>query len=1072
MIPILNRLHLRLVGLVIAIVIIIIYGVISWTATRSEIRRTVYEYAHLQANGELRTIEHWSSALHALGNTLVLENKIDNSAVDAHIVLFQSAYPNLSIPLFVIQAQNNRLIGASPITGTAQEPYLRIANSICSNNHRWQATLGMPVPVKDPGASLHHTTLPACIRVRDPSGEAMLDIFALLPWPPRNELSDIPKAPAGQVPQLTLNWLGQSHLAQQDIQVGLGHARPQGNQTQAALLKVIRRHAENGLLETHGQIVAWTRVNQYPLIVMANVPVSTIWREWLMHGGAGEGFLLLLLFASALAFSAMRSSSLASEEAKLRRYYGALKDINHTLLKTPDPSRLYNMVCKELVEGADLPLAWIGTLKDKRVVVHAVAGEARGYVEGIELDLSEDSPTSKGPVAAALKSLQTVAVSDLQQYAGFAFWRGRAAQYGLRSLVITPFKTAGGEHGVLSAYALQTHFFTPALIQLMEELARDVTLGLNQYEHVREITRLSQQDSLTGLPNRDYFMRTLSQALYRADHAEKLTGIGILDLDYFKQINDNLGHLVGDQMLKHLAEQLGRAVRRGDTVARLGGDEFGILLEDLSGVDELESIADRLLESVRSPIQIQGLGHELRSDGSLGFTLYPLDEGTPDDLLRHADSALYAVKGTGRHRWQLYSRDMSQKAKREYLIHRRLPRAIDQHELRVFYQPQIDLADGSIAGAEALVRWSHSPRGLWLPASFIPTVEADTKLARQIGCFLLERTAEAITRWLNAGHPFKHLSVNICARHLQHSAFLNDLDAVLDLYPEAASRMTLELTETNALADIDKSAHTLGEVRMRGLGVALDDFGSGYASLQFVRELPLDTIKLDLQFVQNLERDTEAFAVGYAALTLAETHGATVVAEGVEDRRTAYLWRRLGGQVVQGFLFAKPMGERDWVKWLSNYQPDQHFASIPRWRPPLEILTLLQALPHHSQLVNQARNLMQKTHATVGSKAADVGEGQAAWLKPCPLTEWLKNTPRPTLFLDTLAATHKTLHDMANALLAHPETSLPHLNQLEASWKAFARALDQVVDQVDHELSEHAESPPTHHAGWSKPGSG
>lgn len=874
-----NSLATRLLAMIAVLVLIVGYTAISWATTRREIRQTLVNRAREQSNSQFRALQHWVSALHSLGNLLVLDNNLQTAQVDTRIVLFQAAYPNTILPIFVIQAQNGRLLGASPISDSLQHPYLRLARNLCgrSDDNR-DFSLGNPTRLPQAIAPSSQWALPTCIAVRDASGQAMLNIMALLPWPLSNRLTDDHNPIAGVSPQLTLTSLGPSYVSGQQIHVMLGDTdRSTESLLPLALRDTIEHgHTPNGYTQVHGSMIAWARVFDSSLVVTASLPINTIWLDWLLHGGAGEGVVLLLLFATALGISARRSAALAGTESQLRRYYGALKDINQTLVTTPEPHKLYSTVCAQLVDGAELPLAWIGTLQGMQVKVHAVSGPARGYVDGIELVIANDNPAGRGPVGLALRDRETVTIPDLQRHSGFAFWRAQAARYGLRSVVVTPFTTIRGEQGVLAAYAKQADFFKPALIQLMEELARDVSLGLNQYDRVQEITRLSQQDSLTGLPNRAYFMRALEQALARADRAERLTAIGILDLDYFKQINDTLGHLVGDQMLKHLGLQLSQAVRQGDTVARLGGDEFGILLEGVAGTAELEIVAERLLTAVRQPIHIEGLGHQLQSDGSLGFTLYPLDEGSPDDLMRHADAALYAVKGAGRHRWQLFSREMASLAKREYLIHRRLPAALAAQELQLHFQPQIDLAKGTVIGAEALVRWAHPSTGLWLPGSFIPTIEADTGLARQLGRFLLNTAAMSITRWRADERAFGRLSINICARHLQHSAFLGDLDEVLERYPEAATGLTLELTETYALADLDKSARVLAEVRARGLRVALDDFGSGYASLQYVRELPLDTIKLDLQFVQNLERDTEAFAVGYAALTLAEIHGATV----------------------------------------------------------------------------------------------------------------------------------------------------------------------------------------------------
>ncbi|OBS07869.1 hypothetical protein Thpro_023193 [Acidihalobacter prosperus] len=1030
------------------------YGVQSWRDTRWHVEQALRASVRRGAEAEASSLTHWSAALRAMGNFLALGNDLRPAQVDTRIILFQSAYPDSVLPIFVLQAQDGRLLGASPIVGRAQSPYLRIAHRLCPLNRNASVTLAAPVHLPHELVSAgQDQALPACARIRDAGGDPILDVYALLPWPP-TALATHRDLIAGHQPIYRLNWRGPgarqvSHSEQAE---GEG-ARREAGQPEFPL----RRHASTGIRiwTQQGRLYAQTSVAGFPLSVTASLPRAVIWREWLLQGGAGEGVVLLSLLTLVLGMSARRSTRIAKSESQLRTYYGALKDINQALVALPEPEKLYAKVCAQLAESADLPLVWIGLIQDSRVHVQRAAGPARGYVDGLEIDLAPDSPSSRGPAGEALRKGETVAVADLWDNAGFAFWLERATRYGLRSAVMTPFTTKAGQRGILAAYAQRRHYFTPALVELMEELARDVALGLNQYEHVREITRLSQQDSLTGLPNRSYFMRMLEQALARAGRAERLTAVGILDLDYFKQINDNLGHQVGDQVLQILARQLKEAVRQGDTVARLGGDEFGILLEGVSGTVELEGIAHRLLESVRQPIRIEGIGHELNTDASLGFTLYPLDDSSPMELLRHADAALYASKGAGRRRWQLFSHLMADDARLEYQVYRELPNALASQALFLHYQPQIDLATGAVIGVEALVRWRHNGDGFWMPNSFIPIIERDAALSRQLGRFLLHSAATAIARWRSDHYAFGRVSINICARHLQHSAFLDDLDETLDRYPGTAAYLTLELTETQALADLDKSARVLGEVRKRGIHVSLDDFGSGYASLQHVRELPLDVIKLDLQFVQNLEHDTEAFAVGYAALTLAEIHGAKVVAEGVEEARVVSLWRRLGGEVIQGYFFAKPMGERDWLDWLARYRPAARYAEIPRWRPTLDALVLLRTLPYHNQLMMRFRKQACADHKLSKNDLAELAASLSA---PCPLGTWLKSEQAVSLDTVRLQQSHRLLHRQLLDWLATLSTGSPNSTSVEidAVWTAFVDALDEVIEQMDARLRQEA----------------
>ncbi|OBS08868.1 hypothetical protein Thpro_023118 [Acidihalobacter prosperus] len=1015
------------------VVVVVGYGVSSWQATRRHIRHDLERRTRLQAELVADALMRWSADYRALGFSLVAND--DLGALNRTLRLYRSEHDDASLPMYILAPNPERLLGGEPrLSLEGRASLVRLAEGLCRDSRGNRMALS-PSERRLRGRPL----IAACLRLRDAGGEPLIDLFGWLPWPPPT-LEQARRLTIDPLNATTsLAWLRHRDEQAKPRLSWFGAPIPGfEGALQSAASTARGTYVHDGIQH------AWVRVAGWPAVVVTSLSARVVWHAWFRQGGAGVSAALLLLLTSIIALVALRSLRLARSEGRLRQYYGALKDINQSLMMLPQPGVLYQSVCTLLVDRTELPVAWVGLERDGRIDVIAAAGPARAYVDGLSLASEADHPEGLGPAGRALRAGITVTAADLREDPRFGIWSARASRYGLRSSVAVPFGGDGSTRGVLAAYSTRRGFFSPDIVDLLEQLARDIELGLGQYARVAEITRLSQHDPLTGLPNRTYFMDNLERALARVQRSERLIAIGILDLDDFKSINDVLGHTVGDELLQHLAALLPKALRQGDMVARLGGDEFGILLEGVTGVAEIEAIAKRILSTIRQPVMLSAEVRELSTEASLGLTLYPLDDGEAADLLRHADEALYAAKAAGRHRWHLFDRGLEVASRQRYLIHHRLPEAIADRHILFHYQPQIDLETGQVVGAEALARWMDPETGAWSPAIFMPTIEGDARLARALGRHALLEAARAIARW-HADERGLRLSVNICARHLLHGAFIDDLDEVLTRYPEASHALTLELTETAALTDLDASADVLADVRARGLRVALDDFGSGYASLQYVRHLPLDEIKLDLQFVQDMETDTEAFAVGYAALELADLRGAQVVAEGIEVERTARLWRRLGGRLAQGYLFARPMDEAAWLAWTSRFGRETRFLSIPRWRPAMSHLPLLQALPRHAGL----KRLLQRP-APLGS--ADAYDHFTRLLdawdhRDCPLTAWIEEAARqPGVSLSVLRAAHEQLHASAQDCLARhasPEERMPQ------TWERFVHALDQVIGQMD-----------------------
>ncbi|MDW8336629.1 MAG: EAL domain-containing protein [Tepidimonas sp.] len=456
-------------------------------------------------------------------------------------------------------------------------------------------------------------------------------------------------------------------------------------------------------------------------------------------------------------------------------------------------------------------------------------------------------------------------------------------------------------------------------------LVRDVTDELLAQERLRW---QAMHDPLTRLPNRFLLGDRLQRAMARARRTQELLAVCMLDLDDFKQVNDVLGHEAGDALLLRVAERLRGCVRAEDTVARLGGDEFVLLLGGLGGAAEVERALTRVCETVARPVTLphgEALVH-----ASIGVTLFPVNDSDADTLLRHADQALYQAKQQGGNRYVMFDLAFSQRAQAEQRLRERLRVALEADELVLHYQPRVQLRDGRVVGVEALVRWPQGDGTLWTPDRFIPLIEQDA-LIETLGEWALRTALRCLEDWQARGCAVP-VAVNIAARHFLRADFVPRLQLLLASVPGVpADLLDIELVESAALDNLEQAAATIEQLRALGVSVAIDDFGMGYASLGYLRRLPVDRIKIDRSFVLRMLDDDDDRQLVQAIVGLAHTFGRTVVAEGVEHDGLARALRRLGCDEAQGYGIARPMPAAEWPAWLAHWQ-----AGAAAWAAPAE----------------------------------------------------------------------------------------------------------------------------------------
>jgi len=435
--------------------------------------------------------------------------------------------------------------------------------------------------------------------------------------------------------------------------------------------------------------------------------------------------------------------------------------------------------------------------------------------------------------------------------------------------------------------------------------------------HEMELDRVAHYDSLTELPNRRLLSDRLTQSILRSDRSGKLSAVCFLDLDGFKVINDQHGHAVGDRLLVGVAEQLKTVLRAEDTLARIGGDEFVLILSDVASPEECGLILERVLHTVKQPVNADG--HVLSITASIGVSLYPADNADPDTLLRHADQAMYLAKQSGKNRYQMFDPEIDRitQVHRDFLL--QLHEALGRHEFVLFYQPKVNLLDGRVMGAEALVRWQHPQRGLLPPGEFL-THLAGSELEGPFGEWVIDTALTQMAAWRALGQDI-HVSVNISANHLLQPAFSERLQQALARHGSVpAGHLELEVLETAAIGDMGQAVEVLRRCMALGVAFSLDDFGTGYSSLTYLRQLPVQTLKIDQSFVRDMLKDPDDLGIVQGVIELASAFRREVIAEGVETLAHGAALRRMGCHAVQGYGIARPMPAADLPAWCEHWR--------------------------------------------------------------------------------------------------------------------------------------------------------
>jgi len=423
-----------------------------------------------------------------------------------------------------------------------------------------------------------------------------------------------------------------------------------------------------------------------------------------------------------------------------------------------------------------------------------------------------------------------------------------------------------------------------------------------------ELVHHAHHDTLTGLPNRLLFNEHLMKALAQAKRKGSKLSVLFLDLDRFKLINDTMGHNLGDQLLNIVAGRIQKILREGDTIARQGGDEFLVLLPEIGHEEEAAAVSKRILEALSRPMMIDD--NEVYISTSIGISLFPNDAGDIETLVKQADTAMYYAKEKGKNNYQFFTRGLNIKANERLSTENSLRKALTRGEFVVYYQPQIDFVSGCIVGVEALVRWNSTEHGIISPASFIPIAE-ETGLIVPIGEWVLRTACAQNMAWQKQGYPELRMAVNISARQFQEANFIDVVKEILNETGMPPQLLELEITESVAMEKGETSVELLGRFKELGVRISIDDFGTGFSSLNYLRRMPIDTLKIDQSFIRDINSGENGEEVITAIIQLAKNLRLKVIAEGVETDIQWFFLKEKRCDEMQGFLFSKAITSQE-----------------------------------------------------------------------------------------------------------------------------------------------------------------
>lgn len=606
---------------------------------------------------------------------------------------------------------------------------------------------------------------------------------------------------------------------------------------------------------------------------------------------------------------------LAREEEKdrLTRMISALSATNEAILRAETREKLFELVCDAAVLGGKFTATTIALAEagSDFLRIVAVTGPGAEVSRTAKLAITAALPEGRGLTGTAFRTRQPCISNDYLADKQHSAFHGIVAVTGARSGAALPLLSRGQAVGVLLFMSTELNTFTPEFVEILQRLAANVSFALENFDRADEkekaeerIKYLATHDNLTDLPNRAMFNQLLGFSIKRARRYQRQCAVLFIDLDRFKIINDSLGHAAGDVLLVEMATRLRGGVRASDVVTRLGGDEFVVLLEGIEESKQAATTASHLLSAICKPLELNG--HECRVTASIGIAIFPNDSADEEALIKNADSAMYIAKQGGKNDVRFFSNEIKTRSIDRLMMETSLRHALDRNELRLHYQPKLDVATGRISGVEALLRWCHPDLGELAPNRFIPLAE-ETGLIVPIGRWVMKTACAQNMAWQREGLPAISMAVNVSPRQFSDENLLNDINDALSSSGMDPRLLQIEITESMVMLNVERAIQLLDAIQSRGVRLAIDDFGTGYSSMSVMKRFPVDTIKIDRSFVRDLPQNSEDRAIAQAIIGMGKALGLTIVAEGVETSEQQEFLREHACDEIQGFLFSKPV---------------------------------------------------------------------------------------------------------------------------------------------------------------------
>jgi diguanylate cyclase (GGDEF)-like protein/PAS domain S-box-containing protein len=604
--------------------------------------------------------------------------------------------------------------------------------------------------------------------------------------------------------------------------------------------------------------------------------------------------------------------SQAKKISRLSRIQKVVSHINAAMVRIRERRELFQEACRIIVEHGHFILGWIAVLDDSgKLTAVAQAGIPDNDFDGYLLDGSI-ALVAGGTAEIALREKRAAVDNAIEDGVGAIpevepdtmMVRRAAIKIGARSVIVLPLVVAGKTFGVLTLYASERAFFDEEEIKLLNDLASDVSFGLEFIVNNEKGAYLAYHDALTGLANRNLFLEWISQYTRNVVGGEHKCGVLIIDIERFKNINESLGRISGDALLGQVARWLGRNLADTHLLARVGSDHFAILIPEVSEESDVARLIERTTQAfMKHPFQLDGAVYRMAI--KVGVALYPADGGDAEVLFRNAEAALNKAKASG-DRYLFYTQKMTATVAGKLTLENQLRHALDNDEFVLHYQPKISLVTGMVTGAEALIRWNDPLTGLVLPGHFIPILE-ETGLINEVGRWAVHKAIADYVRWRKAGLAAVRLGVNVSALQLRNGALFSEIKDAMGIEASAGAGLELEITESVIMEDVKRNIATLKGIRELGVTIAIDDFGTGFSSLSYLSKLPVDTLKIDRSFIVEMTLAKQGIALVSTIINLAHSLELKVVAEGVETEAQSRHLRRLKCDESQGTLFCEPV---------------------------------------------------------------------------------------------------------------------------------------------------------------------